>query len=35
MGVYTHIDGATYNGAWINDLQEGIGIEKWPDGSLY
>ena len=26
---------AEYDGNWIEDFQEGYGVEKWPDGSKY
>ena len=34
-GKYTHADGASYDGMWLNDKQHGQGQERWPDGSLY
>ena len=34
-GVYTHANGATYNGHWVDDKQDGYGIETWPDGAKY
>ena len=27
--------GAKYEGQWKDDLQDGYGIETWPDGSKY
>ena len=26
-------EGARYDGEWKNDLQNGYGIESWPDGA--
>jgi hypothetical protein len=34
-GIYTHINGAKYEGNWQNDTQHGYGVESWPDGSYY
>jgi hypothetical protein len=29
------ITGATYEGEWVSDLQEGYGVERWPEGMEY
>ena len=26
---------AVYEGEWLNGLRDGMGKQKWPDGSLY
>ena len=28
-------DGTEYDGKWVNDAREGLGILKSPDGSTY
>ncbi len=28
-------DGSSYVGEWMNDVQQGFGIQKWLDGSFY
>jgi hypothetical protein len=33
--VYSHLDGARYQGNWKEDKQHGRGIETWPDGASY
>jgi len=35
MGEYFHINGAKYIGEWVDDKQEGKGVETWPDGAKY
>ena len=35
FGTYTHKSGQTYEGDWVDDLQEGNGIETLQDGSVY
>ena len=32
-GTYVHSGGAKYEGQWKNDLQNGKGVEVWPDGA--
>ena len=34
-GVYTHADGARYEGTWKDHLKEGGGKSTWPDGSVF
>jgi hypothetical protein len=34
-GIYTHVNGAKYEGYWRDDLQHGYGVETWADGSKY
>jgi hypothetical protein len=34
-GIYSHMDGARYEGYWVNDKQEGYGVETWPDNARY
>ena len=33
--MYKHTDGAEFKGMWVEDKQEGKGIETWPDGARY
>ena len=33
--MYTHANGATYEGQWKEDKQHGKGVETWPDGARY
>lgn len=36
VGSYHHRDqGITYSGTFVNDAQEGVGVEGWPDNSKY
>ncbi len=35
FGIYTHSNGSQYEGSWVNDSQDGSGIEKWADNSFY
>lgn len=35
LGMYTHANGATYEGQWKEDKQHGKGVETWPDGARY
>ena len=35
FGKYTYINGATYEGEWLNGVIQGIGIYLWPDGKEY
>ena len=30
FGKFNNVDGSCYEGEWINDKQEGYGIEKCP-----
>ena len=34
-GLYTFSNGKTYEGEFKNDLKEGFGVFKWPDGRIY
>ena len=34
-GIYTHHDGAQYEGQWKNDLQHGYGVEVLVNGTKY
>jgi hypothetical protein len=34
-GYYTNSDNAMYEGTWQKDIQLGLGIETWPDGTYY
>lgn len=34
-GVYSYINGASYDGKWVDDLQDGMGIYLFADGSYY
>lgn len=29
------LNGVTYRGQWKGDLRHGMGIQTWPDGSVY
>lgn len=29
-GIYHHSGGAKYDGEWMDDLQNGQGVEIWP-----
>ena len=31
-GIYYHSNVARYEEYWVNDLQDGLGIEVWADG---
>ena len=33
--IYISIDGVKFNGHWVNDTQDGFGIETWDDGCEY
>jgi hypothetical protein len=33
--VYLHTNGARYEGNWVNDKQNGHGVEVWPDNARY
>lgn len=33
--MYTHSNGARYEGNWKGDLQDGYGVEIWEDQSRY
>ena len=35
FGVYQHVNGSKYEGNWLNDKQNGQGIEHWKDGARY
>ena len=34
-GPVTLTSGATYTGEWLNDMRDGYGEQRWPDGSVY
>ena len=34
-GLYTFANGKIYEGEFKNDLKEGYGVFKWPDGRIY
>mgnify|MGYP002528814843 FL=1 len=31
-GIYKHVTLSKYEGYWVNEKQEGYGIEQWKDG---
>ena len=31
----TQSNGISYEGSFVDDLYEGYGVYKWPDGSIY
>ena len=33
--MWTGIDGCSHEGEFVDDLREGYGVYKWPDGSKY
>jgi len=35
QGTYTHQNGSKYDGQWVDDKQDGNGVETWPDGAKY
>jgi hypothetical protein len=34
-GVFSWLDGRTYDGEYSDDKKEGNGIFRWPDGRRY
>ena len=34
-GVWNDRNGSSYEGEWVDNLKEGLGVFRWPDGSRY
>jgi hypothetical protein len=34
-GIFTSVNGYTYNGSWLNDKQHGYGLETYASGESY
>ena len=34
-GKYTYASGSTYEGQWDDEVQCGVGTERWGDGSVF